>query len=56
MTMATVAALISIIVPPGGAPAVTVMPQLPFGRADPGTITGWLLDEPSTKMLTDIAR
>jgi hypothetical protein len=32
-----------ILVPPGRAPAPAVMPQLPH-RADPGTITGWLLD------------
>jgi hypothetical protein len=32
-----------LIVPPGGAPPV-VAPQLPHG-ADPGTITGWILDE-----------
>jgi hypothetical protein len=36
------------IVPPGGAPALAVAPQLPFA-ADPGTITGWLLDTTATK-------
>ena len=46
-TMATVAPL--ILVPPGGAPAIAVTPQLPHGP-DPDTITGWLLDATATEM------
>jgi hypothetical protein len=37
------------LVPPGGAPPIPVtMPRLPFA-ADPGTITGWLLDATATE-------
>ncbi len=37
-----------LMMPPGRAPTVAVMPQLPFA-ADPGTITGWLLDTTATE-------
>jgi hypothetical protein len=43
------------IVPPGGAPPAVTAPQLPFG-ADPGTITGWLLDATSTETSGTISR
>jgi hypothetical protein len=49
------AAMMPVIVPPGGAPAVAVTPQLPFW-VDPNTITGWFLDETSTKTLSSISR
>ena len=44
-----------IMVPPDGVPAVAVMPQLPHG-ADPGTITGWILQATSTETSESIAR
>ena len=44
-----------IIVPPGGVPALAVTPQLPFA-ADPGTITGWLLDTTSTETSDSISK
>jgi hypothetical protein len=43
------------IVPPGGVPPVDTAPQLPFG-ADPGTITGWLLDATLTETPGTISR
>jgi hypothetical protein len=43
------------IVPPGGVPPVDTAPQLPFG-ADPGTITGWLLDATSAETSGTISR
>jgi hypothetical protein len=50
--MADVAA--PVLVLPGGAPAGAVTPQLPHG-ADPGTITGWLLDITSTETSESIS-
>jgi hypothetical protein len=44
-----------ILVPPGGAPAPAVTPQLPFG-ADPGTITGWILESSTTETSESISR
>jgi hypothetical protein len=41
--MAALGPPIPLVVPLGGAPAVATAPYLPFG-ADPGTITGWLLN------------
>jgi hypothetical protein len=44
------------LVSPGGAPPVLVStPHLPFA-ADPGTITGWLLDATATKRASSISR
>jgi hypothetical protein len=54
-TMAAVAPAIGIVPPGGVPPAVAGLPQLPFG-ADPGTITGWLLDDTATEASSDIAR
>jgi hypothetical protein len=51
-TMATAAP--PILVLPDGALDVDVMPQLPNG-ADPGTITGWLLEASLTKTLDSIS-
>jgi hypothetical protein len=44
-----------IVVPPVGAPAVAVTPQLPHG-ADPGTITEWILQATSTETSDSISR
>jgi hypothetical protein len=44
-----------VIVPPGEAPALAVTPQLPFA-ADPGTITGWLLDITTTETPESISQ
>jgi hypothetical protein len=49
------AAVPPFIVPPGGAPALAVTPQLPFA-ADPGTITGWLLDTTTTETSESISQ
>lgn len=46
---------VPIIVPPGRAPAVAMAPRPPFG-ADPGTITGWLLDTTATETSSNISR
>jgi hypothetical protein len=54
-TMAGVGGPIPVIVPPPGAPPPVVAPQLPFA-ADPGTITGWLLDDTASQTPTDVAR
>jgi hypothetical protein len=43
------------IVPPGGVPALAVKPQLSHG-ADPGTITGWLLESTTAETLDSISR
>jgi hypothetical protein len=43
------------VVPPAGAPPVPTAPQLPFA-ADPGTITGWLLDATATETSSSISR
>ncbi len=40
---------------PGVSPAVAVTPQLPHG-ADPGTITGWILQATSTETSESISR
>lgn len=42
------------VVPPGGAPAPAVTPQLPYG-ADPGTITGWILENTTTETSESIS-
>jgi hypothetical protein len=44
-----------MLVPPGGAPAPAVTPQLPYG-ADPGTITGWILENSTTKTSESISQ
>jgi hypothetical protein len=43
-----------LMVPPGGAPPV-VAPQLPLG-ADPGRITGWILDKTTAATPTSITQ
>jgi hypothetical protein len=43
------------VVPAAGAPPVPAAPQLPFA-ADPGTITGWLLDATATETSSSISR
>jgi hypothetical protein len=53
--MAALGHPILLVVPPGGAPAVATAPHLPFG-ADPGTITGWLLDATATETSSNISR
>jgi hypothetical protein len=52
--MAAIVPPIPLAVPPCGAPAVTTAPHLPFG-ADPGTITGWLLDATLTETWSNIS-
>jgi hypothetical protein len=49
-TMAGVGGPVPVLTPPPG-----VALQLPFG-ADPGTITGWLLDETSSQTTADVAQ
>jgi hypothetical protein len=44
-----------MVVPPGGAPMQPVTPQLPYG-ADPGTISGWILQSTSTKTSDSISK
>jgi hypothetical protein len=51
--MATVAP--PVVGQPGGAHAPVVAPQLPFG-ADPGTVTGWLLESTATETSESISR
>jgi hypothetical protein len=53
--MAALGPPIPLVVPMGGAPAEATVPHLPFG-ADPGTITGWLLDATSTETSSGISR
>jgi hypothetical protein len=43
------------MIPPGGAPAPAVTPQLPYGT-DPGTITGWILENTTTKTSESITQ
>jgi hypothetical protein len=52
-TMAAVAPV--VMGPPGGAPVLTVTPQLPHG-ADPGTITGWLLESTSAETPEEMSK
>jgi hypothetical protein len=42
------------VVPPGGDPPVLGVPQLPFA-ADPGSLTGWLLDNTATETSASIS-
>jgi hypothetical protein len=56
MNNSTMAAMAPpIMTPPDGAPTVAVPPQLPFA-ADPGTITGWLLDTTAMETLAIISK
>jgi hypothetical protein len=52
--MGDVGAGLHLIPPPGGPPPVPVAPQLPYA-ADPGSITGWLLQETSVETSSDIS-
>jgi hypothetical protein len=49
------AAVPPAIVPPGGAPPGVVVPQLPYA-ADPGSVTGWILDATATETSDSISK
>jgi hypothetical protein len=54
-TMAGVGGPVPVLAPPPGVPSPVAAPQLPFG-ADPGTITGWLLEETASQTTADVAQ
>ena len=49
------AAVPPVIVPPGGAAPGLVVPQLPYA-ADPGSLTGWILDATATETSDSISK